>query len=157
MIRFIIQFGIFSILFLFSTAASWYEGSAILNNPWEWKYSTPFTTFFYGGVNNQSDISQLDYFIYAFKFLPTYPVIMVLSSMYLLILIGNYTLKKRKWFIYYLFFLSGGCFLVSYLTINSITVGGRILFFLFIICGICLTTISTINFQLETKLRKVIS
>ncbi len=135
MIKIIIQFGFSSILLLFSTAVAWYEGSAILDNPREWSYSTPFTQLLYGG--NSADISQLDYFVYSAKFQPTFPIIMVLSSLYLLVLIGYYILKKEKnWFAYYLFFLGGGLFLFSYFTSNSPTVGGRIMFPLFLICGL---------------------
>jgi len=72
----IIQFGLITILLLFSTVAAWYEGSAILDNPWEWKYSTPFSQMLYGEVQSDSDISQLDYFVYAAKFQPAFPVIM---------------------------------------------------------------------------------
>ncbi len=38
MIRFVIQFSVSIALLLFSTAVAWYEGSAILDNPWEWRY-----------------------------------------------------------------------------------------------------------------------
>lgn len=82
MIRFVIQSSVSIALLLFSTAVAWYEGSAILDNPWEWRYSTPFTQLLYGVVNNPSDISQLDYFVYASKFQPTFPIIMILSSLY---------------------------------------------------------------------------
>lgn len=43
MIKIIIQFGVSSILLLFSTAVAWYEGSAILDNPWEWSFDTIYT------------------------------------------------------------------------------------------------------------------
>ena len=85
-----------SFFLLFSTAVAWYEGSTILDNSLEWQYSTPFTQLLYGVVNNPSDISQLDYFVYAAKFQPTFPIIMVLSSLYLLILIGYSILKQEK-------------------------------------------------------------
>ncbi|WP_257985121.1 YjdJ family protein [Bacillus sp. T33-2] len=117
MLRFIIQFGASSFLLLFSTAFALYEGSAILDNSLEWEYSTPFTELLYGEVNKSSDISQLDYFVYAAKFQPAYPVIMVLSSLYLLILIGYYVFKQvKKLFACYLFFLGGGLFSFSYFT-----------------------------------------
>lgn len=51
MIRFITQFGVAAMLLLFSTAVAWYEGSAILDNPWEWRYSTPFTQLINGRVS----------------------------------------------------------------------------------------------------------
>ncbi|MEH7886953.1 YjdJ family protein [Bacillus sp. JJ1609] len=155
MIKIIIQFGVSSILLLFSTAVAWYEGSAILDNPWEWSYSTPFTQLLYGGVGNSADISQLDYFVYSAKFQPTFPIIMVLSSLYLLVLIGYYILKKEKnWFAYYLFFLGGGLFLFSYFTSNSPTVGGRIMFPLFLICGLAsIATALIIYYQILNRIR----
>jgi hypothetical protein len=155
MIKVIIQFGVSSILLLFSTAVAWYEGSAILDNPWEWSYSTPFTHLLYGGVGNSGDISQLDYFVYSAKFQPTFPIIMVLSSLYLLVLIGYYILKKEKnWLAYYLLFLGGGLFLFSYFTSNSPTVGGHILFPLFLICGLAsILTALIIYYQILNRIR----
>ena len=58
---------------IFFTVAAWYEGSTILDNPWEWKYSAIFTQLLHGEVVNQHTISQLDYFVYAAKFKPAYP------------------------------------------------------------------------------------
>ncbi|MDQ0232642.1 YjdJ family protein [Metabacillus malikii] len=137
MIRFIIQFSVVSIFLLFSTVFAWYEGSAILDNPWEWKYSTPFTQLLYGVVSNKNDISQLDYFVYAAKFQPTFPIIMVLCCLYLVILIGFYILKQKNyWFAYYLYFLSGVLFLFYYFTLHSPTIGGHLLASIFLICGI---------------------
>ncbi|WP_255357510.1 MULTISPECIES: DUF4306 domain-containing protein [unclassified Anoxybacillus] len=40
MIQYILAF----FVFVFSTLASWYEGSEIRSNPWEWKYSAFFFT-----------------------------------------------------------------------------------------------------------------
>ncbi|MFB9976397.1 YjdJ family protein, partial [Pallidibacillus thermolactis subsp. kokeshiiformis] len=149
MIRYI-QFGVVSFFLLFSTAVALYEGSAILNAPWEWPYSTPITQILYGVVHNSSDILILDYFVYAAKFQPTFPIIMVLSSLYLLILTGYYTLKrKKKMFAYFLSFIGGGLFLLSYFTSNSPTVGGHKMSFLFLICGlICIATALIIYFQI---------
>ena len=150
-----IQFGVVSFFLLFSTAAALYEGSAILNDPWEWSYSTPFTQILYGVVNNPSDISKLDYFVYAAKFQPTFPIIMVLSSLYLLILTGYYILKqKKKTFAYYLSFLGGGLLLFSYFTSNSPTVGGHKMFSLFLVCGLlCIATALIIYFQILNQIR----
>lgn len=38
-----VQFGTAALLFLFSALVSWYQGSELLNVPWEWKYSAKFT------------------------------------------------------------------------------------------------------------------
>lgn len=155
MIRFVLQFSVSITLLLFSTAFAWFEGSAILDNPWEWRYSTPFTQLLYGVVNNPSDISQLDYFVYASKFQPTFPIIMILSSLYLLILIGCNILKQEKnWLAYYLTFLGGGLFLFSYFTSNSPTVGGHILFSIFIISGLlCVSVTLIIYFQILNRIK----
>lgn len=80
---------------------------------------------------------------------------MVLSSLYLLVLIGYYILKKEKnWLAYYLFFLGGGLFLFSYFTSNSQTVDGRIMFPLFLICGLAsIATALIIYYQILNRIR----
>ncbi|MBS4174465.1 YjdJ family protein [Bacillus sp. FJAT-49736] len=154
MFRRIIQFGVPSIFLFFSTAVAWYEGSELIDIPWEWKYSTPFTQLLYGQVNNPCDISQLDYFIYAAKFHPTFPIMMVLSSLFLLTLIGYYSLKQqKKLFTYFLSILGGGLFLFSYFTFHSPTVGGHLLFLLFFIYGLlCITTALILHLQISNQI-----
>jgi Domain of unknown function (DUF4306) len=150
---FIIQFGLATILLFFSTAVAWYEGSAILDNPWEWKYSTPFSQMLYGEVHSDSDISQLDYFVYAAKFQPTFPVIMVISSLYLLVLIGYYFLNQHyKRFAYFLSILAGVLFLLSYFFINSPTTGGQIFFYIWLVSGVlCTVTAVSTYFQVLNR------
>ncbi|MGE7837403.1 YjdJ family protein [Viridibacillus arvi] len=147
MLRFFIQFVVVFLLFIFSTFFAWYEGSTILENPWEWKYSTPFSQLLNREILNASDISQLDYFIYAAKFQPTFPVIMVISSLYLLILIGYYSFKKKyKWFAYYLFFLGGGLSLLSYIIYHSTTLGGEILYCICLVSSVLCIAAATISY-----------
>lgn len=142
MFRFIFQFGAASVVFLFSSLAAWYEGSAILNHSSEWRNSTPITQLLYGNVHESSDILQWDFFIYAAKYRPTFPVIMTVSGLYLLILLGFYIFKKvRKWYAYYLFLISGALFLLSYFSFESSTDGGQKMFVLFSVCGsFCILT-----------------
>lgn len=83
------------ILLLFSTVVAWYEGSAITYSSLEWKYSTPFTQRLYGGFHNPNDISSLDYFVYAVKFRPFFPILMLLSALYIITLLG-YTLLRNQ-------------------------------------------------------------
>jgi len=64
MVRFIFQFGAASAVFLFSTIAAWYEGSAILDKPLEWRNSTPITQLMNGAVHESSNILQWDFFIF---------------------------------------------------------------------------------------------
>lgn len=128
-ISYIIQFGISIFGLLFSTVISWYEGSSILENPWEWKYSTPISQMLNGEILDKSDIVQLDFFVYSAKFHPTFPLIMLITGLYLLLLIGYYLLKDNiKKFAYYLSFLSVSLLLLSYLTFSSQTTGGYIFF-----------------------------
>jgi len=72
-----------------STFIAWYEGSAIIDNSLEWKYSTPFTELF------NIDISQLDYFVYSAKFQPLFPTIMMVCVLYILSVIGYYLIKRN--------------------------------------------------------------
>ncbi|MFF5401200.1 DUF4306 domain-containing protein [Peribacillus butanolivorans] len=71
-----------------STVIAWYEVSAIIDNPWVWKYSTPFSHLMNMQILSKNDISQLDYFVYATKYQPTFPLIMKICGLYLLVLIG---------------------------------------------------------------------
>ncbi len=142
MFRFIFQFGAASAVFLFSTVAAWYEGSAIMDHPSEWKNSTPITQLMYGTVNESSNILQWDFFIYAAKYQPTFPMIMTVSGLYLLIFLGYYIFKRvRKWYAYYLFLIGGALFLLSYVSFESSTVGSEKMFVLFTVCGsFCMLT-----------------
>ena len=127
----LIQFSILIVLLTGSTLVAWYEGSTLLQKPWEWDYSTPISHILHGGVHSSDQISQVDYFVYAAKFQPAFPIVMVLSSVYIIFLIGYHFFKYRpKLFSYYLS-LWGIIFLILNLLIhNSPTVGGQILFYI---------------------------
>ncbi|MDF2946528.1 MAG: hypothetical protein K0S51_1207 [Bacillales bacterium] len=83
------------LVFLFSTLAAWYEGSEIVNNPYEWKYSTPFTQLMGVNITDYKDISQLDYFVYAAKFSLAFPI-MLICAIYIFAAITYLFLKKIK-------------------------------------------------------------
>ena len=137
MVWFFIQLGIAITFLLLSTFAGWYEGSAIVDDPWEWKYSTPFSQLLYGDVKNTNQISQLDHFVYAAKFQPTFPLMMLISGLYLLILIGYHLFKNhKKRFVYFLSLIAGTLFFLSYLVLNSPTIGGQIFFYFGLTSGI---------------------
>jgi hypothetical protein len=138
--RFIFQFGAVSAVFLFSTIAAWYEGSALLNHPSEWQNSTPITHLMYGTVHESSKILQWDFFVYAAKYEPTFPMIMTVSGLYFLIFLGYYIFKKvRKWYAYYLFTISCTLLLLSFFSYESSTDGGQKMSVLFLGCGsICM-------------------
>ncbi|MGF2616510.1 DUF4306 domain-containing protein [Rossellomorea vietnamensis] len=77
LILFVVMTGLFSL----------YEGSALTDNPEQWKYTAVFSQMMNGGeIMEKSAISQLDYFLYAIKFRPFFP-----SSMVVFILLIIFT------------------------------------------------------------------
>jgi hypothetical protein len=137
--RYVVQFGLGVVFLLFSIFATLYEGAEIVDRPFEWKYSTPIS----GEVLKKSDISQLDYFVYAVKFKPTFPIVMALSSIYLLIVIGHYFLKNRKrLFIGYVSLIAAFLFILGWLMFSSTTAGARALSYVLLSSGAFCAAIS---------------
>ncbi|MEC2077566.1 DUF4306 domain-containing protein [Metabacillus fastidiosus] len=85
-IHYFIQIGAVLMLLLFSTFFAWYEGSALLESKYEWKYTAKFTYWLKGEPTSHKDILQLDYFIYAAKFRPFFIYLMIFSFSYLFII-----------------------------------------------------------------------
>ncbi|WP_455675570.1 DUF4306 domain-containing protein [Pradoshia sp.] len=83
-------------LFAFSSLGTWYEGSNLLSNPFEWRQSTPFSSVFHDSITSQSDITQLDFFVYASKFYPFFPTLMLLSLLYLITILGACTINDKR-------------------------------------------------------------
>ncbi|MDP1419522.1 DUF4306 domain-containing protein [Peribacillus simplex] len=131
-----LQMTIVALFFMVFTFCTWYEGSEILDRPWEWKYSTHFTPVNDDQAMDADDISSFDHFVYAAKFKPLFPFLMVITAFYLIILTGfilfKRSIKKMALFLLglgILFLLSSG--FVS----NSPTVGGNIFQAFFLIGG----------------------
>jgi len=95
LVKYILQLIIGIFILAVSTFIAWYEGSAIIDNSLEWKYSTPFTELFNIDITNGRDISQLDYFVYSAKFQPLFPTIMMVCVPYILSVIGYYLIKRN--------------------------------------------------------------
>ncbi|WP_394233854.1 DUF4306 domain-containing protein [Niallia oryzisoli] len=151
MLRFIFQFCTAFVVFLFSFLAAWYEGSAILDRPSEWGTSTPISQLMGGYVKESSDILQWDFFVYAAKYRPTFPMIMTVSGLYLLLLVGNALFKRvRKWYAYYLFLISVALFSLSYFSYEASTDGGQKMFVLFAACGTIILLTGLITFLTAT-------
>ena len=133
--KIMIQLSIALFAFIFTSLATWYEGSKVLDVPWEWKHTAIFSEIVNGPVKEASDILTIDYFVYAAKFLPTFPLIMFLSGTYLLILIGYIVLKRRnKMFSYFLTSIGLLSLILSGFVSSSPTLGLNVfcLSFLFI-------------------------
>ncbi|MGG0409217.1 DUF4306 domain-containing protein [Peribacillus simplex] len=131
-----LQMIIAALFFMVFTFCTWYEGSEILDRPWEWKYSVHFTQVNDYQAMDADDISSFDHFVYAAKFKPLFPFLMVITAFYLIILTGfilfKRSIKKMALFLLglsILFLLSSG--FVS----NSPTVGGNIFQAFFLIGG----------------------
>lgn len=90
-------------IFLAAASVAFYEGSALADNSWEWSYSTPVTNLMGGEVQEASDIAKLDYFYYAAKNEPAFPLIMMASILYIVMICGFMLLrlKKRKAVLYF--------------------------------------------------------
>lgn len=114
-----------------STAISWYEGSGIIDNPLEWKYSTPVSQIFNIEINNGQDISQLDYFVYAAKFQPFFPAIMIVSVLYICTVVIFFIFQLNNQLAIILSGIISCLFIViSGIFFNSSTVGGNVFFWI---------------------------
>lgn len=112
-----------------STFFAWYEGSGIIENSWEWKYSTPFSKLFNIEIINGREISQLDYFVYAAKFQPFFPTIMIISGLYIVSVMIIYLLKhNRQLAMVFSGMTSGILIVISSLLLHTSTNGGKVLF-----------------------------
>ena len=144
--KIIVQLGLASILFILSTGATWYEGSAIIESPWEWKHTAIFSEIVNGQVNNASDILPIDHFVYAAKFLPVFPLLMLLSGTYFIILIGYMLLKRNyKMFSYFLACIGILSLVLSGFVSNSPTSGLKIISNSFLFIGILLLAITLVR------------
>lgn len=155
MLRFGIQLSVAVMVMLVSSLFTWYEGSAIIENPWEWKYSTPFSHLIHGEVMNPSDILSLDYFVYAAKFQPLFPLVMILSFMWIVtLLISHFLSRNSKQFISSLFAFGIGMLFLSLLMFNAHTPGGRVYFYMFLVTGLIYISYTIVKHYRYLKLEK---
>lgn len=150
--KYTIQYLLALILLVFSTFIAWYEGSAIREDPWEWNYTALFSKMFNGEITGDSDISQLDHFIYAAKFHPISPILILLSLSYILLLSGYLLLKSNvKRLTVFLSSISVIYILFGITISNSPTVGGKYFTFIFLSIGFINLGIAVLFFL---KMRK---
>ncbi|PAD21482.1 DUF4306 domain-containing protein [Terribacillus saccharophilus] len=70
----------FTVFLVFSL----YEGSNLIDDPFEWPRSTPFTHLLVSNPVFPQDIVWLDFFVYAIKFYAVYPIMTLISAALLL-------------------------------------------------------------------------
>ncbi|MEC1261034.1 DUF4306 domain-containing protein [Bacillus swezeyi] len=81
------QLGISVIGFMFLVLVNWYQGSELVSDIFEWKYTAKFSEFFNGGelITSSDQISQLDFFIYSAKHHPLTTGSMFAAFLYVLL------------------------------------------------------------------------
>ncbi|MFJ7934554.1 YjdJ family protein [Sporosarcina sp. NPDC096371] len=145
--KMLVQFGLASIVLLFSTGAAWYEGGTIAEIPWEWKHTAIFSQMANGQVEVVNDILPIDRFVYAAKFAPTFPLLMLLSGTYLVFLIGYKLFNRSDRSLSVFLSGIGVLFLVlSGFVSNSPTMGLKIFFVSFLLIGIGSIVIALLRF-----------
>ncbi len=150
--KYAVQYLIASMLLAFSTFIAWYEGSAIRDVPWEWKHTALFSKVFNGQITNNSDISQLDYFIYAAKFHPVYPILILFSLSYIATLSGYLLLKNNiKRLTVFLSTISIIHILLGLTIYSSPTVGGKYFTFAFLFNGLINLSLAILSFLRTRK------
>ncbi|MCM3721530.1 YjdJ family protein [Solibacillus isronensis] len=150
MFKYVLQIIAGILTLVVSTFIAWYEGSAIIENTLEWKYSTPFTSLFQREIINGHDISQLDYFVYAAKFQPFFPTIMIASVLYILSVTGYFLIKRKpKWEIGFCGLIGIILLLFSSLFYNSTTMGGNVFFWISSISGLLFIVITVLQYKLH--------
>lgn len=140
MFKYVLHIIIGTVILMISSFIAWYEGSAITYRSWEWKYSTPFTKLFNTEIQTGQDINQLDYFVYAGKFQPFFPVLMTISVLYIISVIIFYLIKNKfKWASIFGGLVSVSLLACSGLVNNPSTIGGWIFFWIFLSSGLIYT------------------
>ncbi|MBK3496415.1 DUF4306 domain-containing protein [Viridibacillus sp. YIM B01967] len=140
------------IVLFFTTLASWYEGAQILDHPLEWKYTAVFSNWINGEIVTSKDILMIDYFVYAAKFAPIFPLVTISSLLFVVFQMGFLIFKDNKMLMsIFLGFMAIGSFVVSGVLFSSPT-EGLILFSIFFgIVGI----ISAVSLLLLKKAKKM--
>ncbi|MFD6441019.1 YjdJ family protein [Peribacillus sp. NPDC060186] len=145
--KYIFQLISATLFLLFFTFCTWYEGSEILDNPWEWEYSTYFSQMLNDQVVEENDISSLDYFVYAAKFKPLFPSLMIITALYIIILSGlNLYKRSAKKIALFLSVLGVILLILSSLVTNSPTAGGSFFNAFFLTCGIISVLIAALYY-----------
>ncbi|MGM0834730.1 MAG: DUF4306 domain-containing protein [Bacillota bacterium] len=88
--------GLAVMFFCIGTFGSWYEGSDLVDDSFEWESTAIFTSWLNDGEISRGNISQIDFFIYSLKFKPTFPIVMMLSFVYIVFGLGRRLWKGKK-------------------------------------------------------------
>lgn len=124
-------------VFIFSVTASWYEGAQVLDMPLEWKHSAIFSNWVNGEVAGAEEILVVDYFVYAMKFAPTFPLLMFLSGVILAFQVFFLACNgQSKWITPFFGVMATGSFLAVAMLSGSPTIGLKLFAAFFATLGI---------------------
>ncbi|SOC39830.1 DUF4306 domain-containing protein [Ureibacillus acetophenoni] len=151
MFKYLLQIMISGVVLLFSTVAAWYEGSAIVENSLEWDYSTPFTHLLGTEILTGKEIFVFDYFVYAIKFQPFFPMIILICLLYMasltLILVGKRNINQGMLLAFVIGLL---CLGASSMFYDATTLGGSLFFYTLLLSAV-LTILISMFFFLKNK------
>lgn len=139
MYKYVVQLIVSIPIFMITLFFSWYEGSAIIEKSTQWIYSTPFTSFFNIEIITGKDILWIDYFVYAIKFQPVFPLVSFIFAVYILLIFILIILQFNKRIADIL--LGTICILILFISgilFGASTKGGQLFFFTSIICEVIL-------------------
>ncbi|UFU01085.1 YjdJ family protein [Radiobacillus kanasensis] len=125
--KYMFSYGLATIVFVLSTFVSWYEGSAIRSDPWEWTYTALFSKWWNGEITSSADIVQLDHFLYAAKFTPIFPFLMFISFSFIVAMTTYLSLKGRRRGLIGSFICIGLAYMfIGIMLTNATTDGGQL-------------------------------
>ncbi|MCA1322193.1 YjdJ family protein [Bacillus tianshenii] len=138
-------------LFGIATFASWYEGSDLVERPFEWDSTAKITSWWNHGAVERENISQLDYFIYSLKYKPLFPILMLISFVYILFAVGKRWMKGKGILSVYSAGIAVMLFCGAMLVGGSPTEGGKLMMAALIVSGGLLTVYASFNYLQLTR------
>ena len=120
------------ITFILSTLISWYEGAQLRDIPWEWEYIAIFSNWANDGFTNANNLLVIDHFVYASKFEPFFPILMVVSLVYMIFQLVFQLFKRCKAVLnLFLFSVAIASFVICSILFDSQTMGFKLFSFFF--------------------------
>lgn len=138
-------------LFGIATFASWYEGSDLVERPSVWESTAKNTSWWNDGVVERENISQLDYFIYSLKYKPLFPILMMVSFVYILFAVGKRWMKGKRILSVYSAGIALMLFCGAMLVGGSPTDGAKLMMTALVVSGGLMTIYASFNYLQLTR------
>ncbi|GAE93196.1 hypothetical protein JCM21714_2250 [Gracilibacillus boraciitolerans JCM 21714] len=132
-----IQILVSFVFFLFTLYVSLYEGSNLLLDTPEWKYTTKFTHLIYENPSLPEDITNIDLYLYAVKYYSFFPIMNLISGLYFFILLVYIGIKRNLRRMSYVLAITGSILIIlSLLFFSSFSIGTIIYRIILFITGL---------------------